>query len=182
LGGGGGYIAGDSSTASEANIVGNYFISGPSTSATAFTRANANFKGYVEANFHDSNRNGAIDGTELGVSSTNYGGINIQTTKFSFPSPERVLSAADALTLAEKSVGASKVRDAVDERPLAELKSYGKMGELINDETASPITGPGTIDGGVPWVDVNRNGIPDDVEEQFGDVESCANSLVPNGY
>jgi hypothetical protein len=136
----------------------------------------------VEANFHDSNRNGAIDGTELGVSSTNYGGINIQTTKFSFPSPERVLSAADALTLAEKSVGASKIRDAVDERPLAELKSYGKMGELINDETASPITGPGTIDGGVPWVDVNRNGIPDDVEEQFGDVESCANSLVPNGY
>lgn len=44
-GGGGGYIAGDSSGQSYANIINNYFISGPSTSVTAFTRGNENFHG-----------------------------------------------------------------------------------------------------------------------------------------
>ena len=179
---GGGYIAGDSLAASEANIVGNYFISGPSTSVTAFTRGNENFKGYVEDNFNDSNRNGALDGTELGVEASNYGGMNIQTKKFPFPAPEKVLSAADALALAEKSVGVSKVRDAVDARLVEELKSYGKMGELVSEEKVAPMEGAGSIDGGTPWVDENGNGIPDDVEAEFEDVESWADSLVPSGY
>ncbi|KAG9191834.1 hypothetical protein G6011_10568 [Alternaria panax] len=181
-GGGGGYIAGDSSAASEANIVGNYFVSGPSTSVTAFTRGNENFKGYVEGNFYDSNRDGVLDGTELGVASSNYSGMNIQTAKFPFPAPEKVLSAEDALTLAEKSVGASKVRDAVDTQLIEELKSYGKTGELISDENASPMAGPGTIDGGEQWADANANGIPDDLEDQFKSVEEWANSLVPSDY
>ena len=181
-GGGGGYIAGDSSAASEANIVGNYFISGPSTSVTAFTRGNENFKGYVEGNFYDSNRDGTLDGTEQGASSSNYGGMVIQTAKFPFPAPEKTLSAEDALRLAESSVGASKVRDVVDTRLIEELKSYGKTGELISDENASPMAGPGTIDGGKQWADANGNGIPDDVEDQFSDVEEWANSLVPSGY
>jgi hypothetical protein len=181
-GGGGAYIAGNSSTDSEANIMGNYFISGPSTSVSAFTRGNANFKGYVDANFYDSNRNGVVDGTALGVNSSDYGGMDIQTTKFPFPGPISILSAADALALAETSVGASKVRDTVDTRLIEELKSYGKLGELISDDTASPMEGPGSIYGGEPWVDKNGNGIPDDVEAQFDDVEAWANSLVPRGY
>ncbi|CAO2652926.1 Nn.00g023370.m01.CDS01 [Neocucurbitaria sp. VM-36] len=181
-GGGGGYIAGDSSAASEANIVGNYFISGPSTSVTAFTRGNANFKGYVEANFYDSDKNGALNGAQLGASSTNYGGLVIQTSKFPFPAPSNILSAADALKLAEASVGASKVRDAVDKRLITELQSYGKTGQLISDENAAPMNGPGTIAGGTKWVDANGNGIPDDVESQFKTVEDWANSLVPSTY
>lgn len=181
-GGGGGYIAGDSSGQSEANIIGNYFISGPSTSVTAFTRGNENFKGYVDANFYDFHRNGTLSGTELGVASSNYGGMAIQTTKFAHPEPAKVLSAADALTYIESSVGASKVRDAVDERLITELKSYGKEGQLITDENASPMNGPGTIDGGTPWADENGNGIPDDVEDKFTNVEDWANSLVPSDY
>ncbi|KAF1939622.1 pectate lyase-like protein [Clathrospora elynae] len=181
-GGGGGYIAGDSSAASEANIVGNYFISGPSTSVPAFTRGNANFKGYVEANFYDSDKNGTLNGAQIAVSSSNYGGMNIQTTKFQFPSPTNILSAAEALKLAETSAGASKVRDAVDKRLIAELQSYGTMGELIADENAAPMNGPGTITSGTAWVDSNENGIPDDVEGKFGSVEEWANSLVPSSY
>jgi hypothetical protein len=179
-GGGGGYIAGDSSAASEANIVGNYFISGPSTTVTAFTRGNSNFKGYVEGNFYDSNRDGKLDGTELGVASSNYGGMNIQTSKFSFSGPERTMTANEALEFVQERVGASKVRDAVDERLVTEVKSFGKMGQLISDENASPMSGPGTIDGGIQWVDENGNGIPDDVEGEFTDVEEWANSLVPS--
>ncbi|OAL48037.1 pectate lyase-like protein [Pyrenochaeta sp. DS3sAY3a] len=181
-GGGGGYIAGDSSAASEANIVGNYFISGPSTSVTAFTRGNGNFKGFVDANWYDSNKDGVLNGVQLGVSSSNYGGMVIQSAKFPFPAPAKILSAADALALAEKSVGASKVRDSIDKRLVAELQSYGKSGQLISDETASPMNGPGAIASGTPWVDANGNGIPDNVEAQFKTVEDWANSLVPAGY
>jgi|SRR5690242_19744036 len=181
-GGGGGYIAGDSSGQSEANIIGNYFISGPSTSVTAFTRGNTNFNGYVEKNFYDSDKNGALSGTELGASSSNYGGMVIATTKFPHPQPAKVLSAADALKYVESSAGASKVRDAVDERLVTELKSYGKTGQLISDETATPMNFPGTFDEGTPWTDANGNGIPDDVEDKFDNVEDWANSLVSGDY
>ncbi|KAJ4370861.1 hypothetical protein N0V86_008554 [Didymella sp. IMI 355093] len=181
-GGGGGYIAGDSSSQSEANIVGNYFISGPSTSVPAFTRGNENFKGYVDKNFYDSDRNGALSGTELGASSSNYGGMVVATTEFPHPVPSKVLSATDALAYVESSVGASKVRDAVDTRLITELKSYGKLGQLISDETSAPMNFPGTIDGGEQWTDANGNGIPDEVEDKFNNVEDWANSLVSAGY
>lgn len=182
-GGGGAYIAGgDSEGTSEVNIVGNYFISGPSTTVTAFTRGNEKFKGYVDGNFYDSDKDGALTGTQLGVSSSNYGGLAIQTTIYAYPAPAKVLSASDALALAEKSAGASKVRDSVDKRLVTELQSYGKTGELISDENAAPMNGPGTIEAGTPWVDANGNGIPDNVESQFKTVEDWANSLVPSAY
>lgn len=181
-GAGGGYIAGDSAGPSEANIVGNYFVSGPSTSVAAFTRGNANFKGYVQGNFYDADKNGVLSGVELAPSSANYGGMAIAANMFAHPVPTKVLAAAEALRYVEASVGASRVRDAVDERLVAELKSYGKVGQLIKDETASPMSFPGAMDAGTPWVDKNGNGIPDDVEDQFDGVEEWANSLVPGGY
>jgi hypothetical protein len=199
-GGGGGYIAGDSSALSEANIVGNYFISGPSTSATAFTRGNANFHGYVEKNFYDSDKDGTLNGKELGVAASNYGGMVIQTAKFAYPGPEKTLSAADALKHIQDFVGASKVRDAVDNRLMEELASWGKTGQLISDENASPMNGPGTIAGGTVAVDTDEDGIPDEAETTLGydatkndamedkdgngyvNVEEWANSLVPASY
>jgi hypothetical protein len=182
-GAGGGYIAGDSSAASEANIIGNYFISGPSTGSTAaFTRGNDKFKGFVQANFYDSNKNGALDGTEIGATSSNYGGMVIQGKKFNLPGPVKVLSAKAALEYVQASAGASKVRDSVDGRLITELKSWGKTGQLISDENASPMNGPGTIAPGTQWVDKNGNGIPDNVESKFSNVEDWANSLVPGSY
>jgi hypothetical protein len=181
-GGGGAYIAGDSEGQSEANVVGNYFVSGPSTSVAPFTRGNANFRAFVEGNYVDEDRNGALNGAVLGATTANYGGLAIQNSKYAYPAPTKILSALDALKLAEKSAGASKVRDAVDKRLVAELQSYGKMGQLITDENASPINGPGTIAGGTKWIDANGNGIPDDLEGQFKTVEDWANSLVPTSY
>jgi len=181
-GGGGAYIAGDSEGASEANIVGNYFVSGPSSSVPAFTRGNANFKAYVESNIYDSDKDGKLGGAELEASSANYGGVAIQNTKYAHPAPEKILPASDALMLAVKLVGASLVRDAVDKQLITELQSFGNLGQLMTDENASPMNGPGTIAGGTSWVDANGNGIPDDVESEFKTVEEWANSLVPSTY
>ncbi|EDU44263.1 pectate lyase [Pyrenophora tritici-repentis Pt-1C-BFP] len=97
-GNGGGYIAGDSSAESQANIVGNYFVKGPDTTVAPFTRGNDKFKGFVKGNYYDDNRNGVVDGAEIAVSPSNYGGMNIQASRFAYPAPAKVLAARDALT------------------------------------------------------------------------------------
>jgi hypothetical protein len=70
-----------------------------------------------------------------------------------------LLNPLDALAKVTASAGASKSRDSVDNYLInTELLSYGKVGALISDETASPINGPGTIQGGtVSHFDFSRN-------------------------
>ena len=86
----------------DVNVIGNYFISGPSTSVTAFTRGNENFHAYVETNYYDSDKDGTLNGSELGVDSTNYGGMDLVTEKFDYPAVATVLSPDDALTYVTK--------------------------------------------------------------------------------
>ncbi|KAL4867959.1 putative pectate lyase C [Aspergillus spectabilis] len=174
-GGGGGYIAGDSSGQSYANIIANYFISGPSTTKSAFTRGNANFHGYVENNYYDPDQDGTLNGNALGPASSNYGGMEIVETKYDYPSPETVLSPEEVVGFVTENVGASLVRDSVDEFLVNEVLSYGKAGALISDEDS--IGGPGEIDGGSPRTDTDGDGIPDDAEVELGTDPNVVDSL-----
>ncbi|KAK1970059.1 pectate lyase [Colletotrichum sublineola] len=167
---GGGYIAGDSAGASYANIVNNYFISGPSTSVAAFTRGNPNFRGYVRDNFHDSNRDGSLNGAALCVSAACYSDLAIQTAPFAYPPPARLLAPAATVAHISARAGASIVRDAVDVALLKELASYGKFGKLISDEASAG--GVGTVAPGTAKRDTDGDGIPDEWE--------TANGLNPN--
>ncbi|KAL2869662.1 polysaccharide lyase family 1 protein [Aspergillus lucknowensis] len=196
-GGGGGYIAGDSDGESHANIIGNYFISGPSTSVTAFTRGNANFHGYVENNFYDPDQDGTLNGSELGASSNSYGGMEIVAEKYDYPAVGRQLTPDEVVTYVTENVGASLVRDSVDSQLIDQVLSYGTDGELISDEES--MGGPGDLDGGTPPTDTDGDGIPDDAEAELGTdpnvadsleldsigytfLEVWANSLVPSDY
>ncbi|KAE8420844.1 putative pectate lyase C [Aspergillus pseudocaelatus] len=196
-GGGGGYIAGGSDGESNVNVIGNYFISGPSTSVTAFTRGNENFHAYVETNYYDSDKDGTLNGSELGVDSTNYGGMDLVTEKFDYPAVATVLSPDDALTYVTKYAGASKVRDSIDTQLAAQVESYGKDGALISDE--ADMGGAGDLDQGTTPTDTDGDGIPDDAEAELGTdpntadsmeldasgytyLEVWANSLVPSSY
>ncbi|KAH8199528.1 hypothetical protein TruAng_006279 [Truncatella angustata] len=168
-GGGGGYIAGDSSGQSYANIVNNYFISGPSTSVTAFTRGNENFHGYVSGNYYDSDKNGALDGSALCVSTTCYSDIDIQTTKYDYPGPTTLLTAPNAVTWVLNNVGTNyPSRDGIDNRLVSEVQTWGLTGELISDETVSPMNGPGYIMSGTKPSDTDGDGIPDAWEKANG--------------
>ncbi|KAI8956336.1 fibronectin [Xylaria longipes] len=168
-GGGGGYIAGDSDGQSYANIINNYFISGPTTSVTAFTRGNANFHGYVSNNFYDSDRNGVLDGTALCVSTTCYSDMDIVATKYDYPEPTTLRSPEDAVTYVLDNVGTTyPSRDAVDAHLVTEVRSWGKTGQLISDETVSPMYGPGYIAGGTKPTDTDGDGIPDAWESANG--------------
>ncbi|KAK2759777.1 hypothetical protein FQN54_002511 [Arachnomyces sp. PD_36] len=198
-GGGGGYIAGDSSGDSYANIIGNYFISGPSTTVTAFTRGNEHFHGYVEENYYDPDQDGTLNGAALGVDADSYGGMALVETKYDHPAVATLLTPDEAVTYVTSSAGASLVRDSIDTFLIDEVNSYGTDGALISDETASPVNGPGEIDPGTALVDTDGDGIPDDAEAELGTdpdtadsmdlhssgytyLEVWANSLVPEGY
>ena len=125
----------------------------------------------------------------------------IMSSKYNYPSPARELSAQDAVTNIINTAGAYlPVRDSVDARLVTELKSYGKTGQLISDETVSPMNGPGTVAGGTKPTDTDGDGIPDAAESALGtnpkvndstadkngngyiNVEDWANSLVPSAY
>ncbi|KAI0152129.1 polysaccharide lyase family 1 protein [Hypoxylon sp. NC0597] len=197
-GGGGAYIAGDSEGPSYANIINNYFISGPSTSVTAFTRGNANFHGYVSENYYDSNKDGTLNGSPLCVQTSCYSDMDIQQTRFDYPGPERLMAAPDAVTYVLNNVGANfPARDDVDKGLVAEVQSWGKKGELISDENASSLSSPENS-ASVAATDSDGDGIPDAWEDAHGldshdasdamkisssgyaNIEVYVNSLVPS--
>ncbi|KAI1397530.1 polysaccharide lyase family 1 protein [Hypoxylon fuscum] len=198
-GGGGAYIAGDSAGQSNANIISNYFISGPSTSVAAFTRGNANFHGYVSENYYDSNKDGTLNGSPLCVNTSCYSSMDIKTSSFDYPGPEKLMSAPDAVVYVLQNVGTTfPVRDVVDEGLVAEVQSYGKKGALISDENASSASS--SVDGvsGAAATDTDGDGIPDAWENANGldskdasdsmeisssgyaNIEVYLNSLVPS--
>ncbi|KAG9251669.1 fibronectin [Emericellopsis atlantica] len=186
---GGGYIAGDSAGQSYANIINNYYISGPSTSVTAFTRGNQNFHACrkpcphgdqsfnpltgridVKDNFYDPNTNGELDGSALCESSTCYSDIDFQDSPFNYPGPETLHSPQEALDIVLANAGASIVRDSIDTTLVNEVRSYGLDGSLIANE--DEVGGPGVIAGGNAPTDSDGDGIPDEWEK--------ANGLDPN--
>src|SRR5262249_40373858 len=59
------------------------------------------------------------------------------------PVPVQVLTAAEAYQRVVAEVGASRVRDSVDRRIIAQLTSLGTSGAIIHDE--SSVGGAGTI-------------------------------------
>ncbi|KAF9265503.1 polysaccharide lyase family 1 protein [Marasmius fiardii PR-910] len=184
-GGGGGYIAGDSDGPSEANIIGNIFISGPSTSTHPFTRGNQNFVAYVSNNYYDPDQDGTLNGWILSPTTDNYSDVKFQSTQFDYPTVGTVLSPTDALNYVKAHAGASKSRDHVDDYLInTEVASLGKKGAIISDPSVSPMNGPGPISGGTAPVDTDKDGIPDDYERAHGTDPNKADSIAiaSNGY
>ncbi|KAI0018448.1 pectate lyase C [Xylariomycetidae sp. FL0641] len=185
-GSGGGYIAGDSDGASYANIINNYFISGPDTTQEPFTRGNENFHGYVENNYYDADQDGALNGTPLCASTTCYSDMDIVTTAFDYPGPATLLSPSEAVERVLAAGGCSyPSRDGVDARLMAEVASFGTDGQIVEDETAAPMNGPGYLAGGAAPADADGDGIPDAWERENGlDPEDAADAMAvgDDGY
>ncbi|KAF5373102.1 hypothetical protein D9758_001568 [Tetrapyrgos nigripes] len=184
-GGGGGYIAGDSAGPSEANILNNVFLSGPSTSQHPFTRGNANFHTFVSNNYYDPDQDGTLNGFILGESTDNYSDVDFQDTQYPYPPVNTLLSPTDAFNHVRDHAGASLVRDHVDTYLIqTEMLSFGKKGALITDPTLAPINGPGPISGGTAPTDTDHDGIPDAYESAHGTNPNVADStnIASNGY
>ncbi|PTY07900.1 hypothetical protein DB347_06635 [Opitutaceae bacterium EW11] len=159
-GGGGAYIlGGDSVGQSYCNVVNNYFISGPNTTVAPFTRGNLNFHLYAAENYEDLNRNGSLDGAP--IPPAGYTTVDFQAARYPYPTVARLLTPSEAYAHVLASAGASKVRDRVDRRYLAELTSLGTLGQIPTNENDPPIGGPGPVAGGAAPVDSDGDGMPD---------------------
>lgn len=161
-----GYIMGDTEGLSECNLIGNYFIYGPSSSSNShITNTTAAFHVYGKDNWVDSNKNGVLDGTLM----TDYKTATVVSAPFNYPGVENLLSAKDAVEYVIRNAGASKVRDAVDEFLIDELVSYGKKGKIITTEDDNGIpNNVGTVPDGTPPVDTDKDGMPDSWEILHG--------------
>ncbi|KAF5027814.1 hypothetical protein F66182_84 [Fusarium sp. NRRL 66182] len=181
-GGGGGYIAGGSEGTSHVNIVNNYFISGPDTSVTAFTRGTPTFHAYVKDNLYDSNRNGKLDGAALCEKTTCYSDMDLVKTPYDYPAPA-ALTAQNTVEAVLAKVGNSRHRDSVDTALINQVRSYGKEGKQISDE--KDFGGVGEIAGGTAPKDSDGDGIPDEWETKNGlnpQDASDAMKIASNGY
>jgi hypothetical protein len=160
------YILGDSEADSYANVINNYFISGPNTGAAAFTRGNLNFHIYALNNWHDSNRNGVLDGAVL--SQAAYGTVDWQTVPYAYPGVKTMYTVRAAYKAVSSRAGAClPIRDRHDTRLVKELSSLGTTGQLISDENASPMYGIGVLDSAANPADTDQDGMPDYWEQSI---------------
>lgn len=153
----------------------------------------------VSENYYDSNKDGTLNGSPLCVNTSCYSSMDIKTSSFDYPGPEKLMSAPDAVVYVLQNVGTTfPVRDVVDEGLVAEVQSYGKKGALISDENASSASS--SVDGvsGAAATDTDGDGIPDAWENANGldskdasdsmeisssgyaNIEVYLNSLVPS--
>ena len=178
-------LGGDSSGRSYANISGNYFIAGPSTppSETPFSRANANFFLSAGDNFYDANRNGQLDGEN--VPQAGYGPVTRQEKPFDFPgvtadSPQAAFEKVVA------QVGPTPGRrDPVDQRMVDEVKSLGKIGQIVKREKDLFPDFPAPRPPMARPQDTDNDGMPDAWETANGANPNDANdwkTLAPSGY
>ncbi len=176
---------GDSSGASYANIINNYFIGGPNTSSTVstpFSVGNANFNLYGSGNYFDNNKNGILDGTLVPQDLTGYpvGDITaIQPTSYDYPMKNPTLTAQGAFDQIVSAVGASYPRrDQVDQLMISDLSSKGTAATYVyvqSDLTAQfgfTNGGAGHVYGAPAPLDTDNDGMPDAWE--------TANGLNPN--
>ncbi len=162
-----GYILGDTEGLSEANVMGNYFISGPSTESNPFNSATPSFHIYARDNFWDNNRNGNLDGAL--IDNGTYGPVTFEQNPYDYPGVEKLYSAREAVDNVIENAGASIVRDAVDEFLINQLKSYGTQGAIISNESENGIPGVvGTLESGEAPLDTDKDGMPDNWEKEHG--------------
>lgn len=177
-------MGGESAGESYANTVGNLFINGNSTSASAngFSGGNSGFHFYGEDNWQDRNKDGLFN-PEL---FTGDGGGDRQSTPYDYPELETWSGKA----LIEKllpEVGASlPYRDLADCYMVDEVLSFGKKGKLITNENELPIGVPTTWSWfkGTKPTDTDGDGMPDAWEEVNGTdkTKNDAMTIADNGY
>ena len=169
------YIMGGSAMVSKANIVNNYFISGPLTPnnyITPFSRGTSTFQLYEEGNYFDNNKNRKLDGILIEKDTINYPGISqFRTKAFDYPYVKSTLTAKKAFHYVQKNAGANlPKRDAVDSLIISELTSLGTKGIYVYTESDLPLpnNGLGVYEKSKPTLDSDDDGIPDYWEDKLG--------------
>ncbi|MCA9235940.1 MAG: autotransporter-associated beta strand repeat-containing protein [Planctomycetales bacterium] len=161
-----GYIMGDTSGTSYANVEGNYFIEGPVNGSSPFASGTSTFHIYANDNWVDGNRNGVLDGSL----NTSYPGADVIATPHAFPTTAS-MTAQEAVAYVIKNAGPTITRDVVDTRIMQEVASYGTLGGVIVRETdlfPGYGTDPVYLNPRARLVDADNDGIADNWESAHG--------------
>ena len=174
-------------------LEGNYFIAGPNSGASPFTRANTNFQLYHSNDYVDGNKDGALNGDP--TTDASYGSAAFKADRSSFTGIPKahpdiaggILTPDQAISRVVTAVGASlPARSAVDEYMLDQLASYGEKGALITNETNNGIyNNVGVVSEADRPADTDSDGIPDAWEDANGLNKSSADDATltaENGY
>jgi autotransporter-associated beta strand protein len=155
------------------DLINNYFVTGPYTGQPAddFFQVNTNQLFYVAGNYRDSSKDGKLNGS----STTPGTAVTYLASPWSSVTTNlATVSAAAAVPYVVSSAGCSLVRDGVDLQTVSEALSLGLLGHGWTNQTQTglPNFGYGFLNGGLPPVDSDQDGMPDYWES--------ANGLNPN--
>lgn len=155
-----GYVGGHGAADHYADIIGNYFIKGPSSSDSFIGEFTRTDHIYQAGNFVDLNLNGKLDGRP--VSEGDFERVNADIMQTPFAKPEVAVHIDPAEQVVDKvasEAGDSLCRDAVDTRLINDLLSFGTKGHFIADE--KEVGGlPPSSEGRIA-LDTDGDGIPD---------------------
>lgn len=184
-----GLIMGDTDNAdSHCNLIGNYFIAGPSTTSTGsyVSGTTSRYHVYESDNWLDIDKDGTLDGTLLVGANGDYKTATVVETPYNYPGVNTILTAQNAVAHLIDNVGPSIARDAVDELLITQLSSNGTLGAIVQDETSNGISngGLGTVFNGPKPQDTDGDGMPDEWEDANGTDKNVNDAMVisGNGY
>ncbi|MCY0969901.1 hypothetical protein [Chryseobacterium wangxinyae] len=158
------FVGGHSATNHFQDLVGNYFIAGPSSTDEFLSMFTATDHVYHKGNYVDLNKDGEVNGRLI----TDEDFMKQKATLLKEPSSMlrsnvTVSSAADVWKVIMAEAGSSLKRDQVDKRIIGYFKSLGKKGQIFKTEVDA---------GGKPEMkqqfsklkDTDADGIPDSWE------------------
>ena len=166
-----GLCGGHSAADHALDVIGNYFIKGPSSNDRFAGQFYATDHVYQADNLADLDTDGKLDGQPVVAADFHRADEKTYTLPTFMPSPAMhppipvtIDSAPAAYAKIVAEAGCSLQRDAVDRRLIDELASLGKKGKTLphTDEKGEALAGGlGEVKGGPAPVDTDRDGIPD---------------------
>ncbi len=132
-----GLVGGHSGADHFQDVVGNYFIAGPNSNQHAVGECAATDHIFLKGNLADLDKDGKLNGREL--VQADFGSGEKAPTFVAAPSNGsldglKIESAEAALKNVLANAGCSLHRDAVDERLIDAVQSFGTRGKIIHDE------------------------------------------------
>ena len=178
-------MGGDSEGTSYSNAESNLFITGPTGRKNAFSGANSRYNIYADDNMVDDNQDGILNPRPITKDEFG-GGPTFLEKPNDYPSLPKV-KAAELFNEISDGVGASlPYRDPLDWMLVSDLKSFGKEGDIISNESTLDIGAPTDwgLWTGTDRTDTDGDGMPDWWEKENGTNPAVddAMTLCDDGY
>ncbi len=157
-----GYVGGHSGGDHAADVIGNYFIKGPSSSEHFAGEFKPTDHIFEKGNSIDMNLDGILNGKPAQPQDFGSGDTAptlIPSSSIKPPVEVKLDTAEAAYKKVVTGVGSSLQRDSVDILLIADLTSLGKKGKTISDP--AEMGGFGEIKGGPTKIQAGGDGIPD---------------------